>query len=187
MSAARNLLSIFKRTRELGDQLNRDLGQVREEIAKAAAEVDRIRRLPRPREEAEADIRSLVEAGSRSFDTHLGDFTKPGGAQLMAVMNALNGDHGAIRRNQFGFMCAVAPAGMFDFLARKLDDTYAGGPGLTAAERATRLSKADAHLLELSLAEEAIIRACEAAGMVVMRRAEADPRAVLAPDSALPS
>lgn len=187
MSAAKAITSLFRRLQDQGSQLKRGLAEIREEIATAQAEVERIRCAPRPREEAEAEIRDLVEAGARSFDPYLGRFDQPGGANLMAVMNALNGDHGAIQRNQFGALCAVAPAGMFAFLARNLDAAYAEGPGLTAAERATRLAKADARLLELSLAEEAAVRALEAAGMAVMRRADADPRAVLAPDNALPN
>ena len=187
MSAVKAISSLFKRLQDQGSQLKRGLAEIREEIAAAQAEVERIQRLPRPREEAEAEIRDLVEAGAQSFGPYLGDFARPGGANLMGVMNTLNGSHGAIQRNQFGFMCAVAPAGVFEFLARGLDAAYAEGPGLTAAERATRLAKADARLLELSLAEEAAVRALEAAGMAVARRPDADPRAVLAADSDLPS
>ena len=193
MSAVKAVTSFFKRIREQGDQLNNDLTEVRRQVARWTEEVERIQRLPRPREEAEAEIRSLVEAGAKSFDVHLGDFSRPGAANLIQLMQVLNGGSGAmigagaIQRNTFGFMCAVAPAGMFELLSRKLDDAYATGPGVTAAERAALLAKADAHLLEMSLVEEAIIRACEGAGMAVLRRPDADPRAVLAPDSALPN
>ncbi len=52
--------------------------------------------------------------------------------------------------------------------------------------RAKKLTRAQADLLALELAEEAAIRALEAAGLPVMRRPDADPRVLLASDTSLP-
>lgn len=52
--------------------------------------------------------------------------------------------------------------------------------GPSAADRAARLSALDAELLELEAAEEKAIRALESQGVEVIRRGDADPRAVLA-------
>lgn len=62
---------------------------------------------------------------------------------------------------------------------------YADAKPIEAAEREASLRRLDEELLDIELAEEAAIRAAEAAGMSVLRRADADPRAVLAGDDAL--
>lgn len=62
----------------------------------------------------------------------------------------------------------------------KLKDVYTGRTVLPPQERDARAAEVSAHLLELELAEEAAIRRAEAAGLPVDRRADADPRAVLA-------
>lgn len=52
--------------------------------------------------------------------------------------------------------------------------------GLSDADRKTRFDKTAADLLALELSEEAIIRNAEQLGLDVLRRPDADPRAVLA-------
>lgn len=58
--------------------------------------------------------------------------------------------------------------------------------GVSASDRAAAIAKHDMQILDLELSEEAIIRAAEAAGIDVLRRADADPRAVLARKEDLP-
>lgn len=52
--------------------------------------------------------------------------------------------------------------------------------GPSVADRAARLSALEAELTELEVAEEKAIRALESQGVEVIRRGDADPRAVLA-------
>lgn len=68
----------------------------------------------------------------------------------------------------------------------RLAAQYAGKPGIAAHDRETQLKATDAEILDLELLDEAMVRASELSGLAVHRRADADPRAVLAPDSALP-
>ncbi|QOG06546.1 hypothetical protein IGS74_18875 [Aureimonas sp. OT7] len=53
-------------------------------------------------------------------------------------------------------------------------------------ERETSLIQLDRDLLDVEMAEESVIRAAEASGFPIVRRGNADPRAVLAHDKALP-
>lgn len=62
----------------------------------------------------------------------------------------------------------------------KLKAFYAGRTVLAPEDRDARAAELEGELLNLELAEEAAIRRAEAAGLSVDRRADADPRAVLA-------
>lgn len=70
-------------------------------------------------------------------------------------------------------------------LADMIAPAYADAKPIEAAEREASLRRLDEELLDLELAEEAAIRSAEAVGLHVQRRADADPRAVLAGDDAL--
>lgn len=63
---------------------------------------------------------------------------------------------------------------------------YQTTSGVSEGERSDRLDEIDRQILDLELAEESIIREAEKYGMTLQRREDADPRAVLAHDSALP-
>jgi len=77
-----------------------------------------------------------------------------------------------------------------DALLAKLDtevDFYADDENaLTDAERANRITALHAKLLDAERVEEALVCASEAAGVSILRRTDADPRAVLGLSSALP-
>ena len=73
-----------------------------------------------------------------------------------------------------------------DQLAAMLEPAYSNeAKPISAEEREAALHRIDEDLLDLELAEEAAIRSAEAVGLHVQRRADADPRAVLAGDDAL--
>lgn len=83
------------------------------------------------------------------------------------------------------FFAYLAP--MFaEAVKEQVAAVYQSTAGITEEERAQRLEAIDRDLLDAELAEESIIRAAEASGFPVLRRSNADPRAVLAPDGALP-
>lgn len=63
---------------------------------------------------------------------------------------------------------------------------YVDHAGVTEAERAAALAKLDRQILDAELAEESIIRAAEESGFSILRRSDADPRAVLAHSKVLP-
>jgi len=69
---------------------------------------------------------------------------------------------------------------------QEVSDLYKTMQGLTDRQRELALADVDRKILELELAEEALIRGAEASNIPVNRRADADPRAVLAHHSVLP-
>ena len=109
----------------------------------------------------ETNVRSLTRAGNPAW-------TIPANGILIALLIGAN-------RNAFR-----------DQLAAMLEPTYSNdAKPISAEEREAALHRIDEDLLELELAEEAAIRSAEAVGLHVQRRADADPRAVLAGDDAL--
>ena len=84
-------------------------------------------------------------------------------------------------------LAAAVPDALAAAIEARLAAAYENAPEpITAADKAAELARIDGELADLERAEEAAIRAAEAAGMSVLRRGDADPAAVLAPDSALP-
>lgn len=85
-----------------------------------------------------------------------------------------------------GLLIGASRAAFRDQLAAMLEPAYASGAKPIAAdEREATLRRIDDDLLDLEIAEESAIRAAEAAGLSVLRRSDADPRAVLASDEEL--
>ena len=70
-------------------------------------------------------------------------------------------------------------------LATRLEEFYREQPGLAEAERDKRIKALEDELAEIEVAEERLILRAEAAGLPVLRRADAVPEIVLAPDAAL--
>jgi hypothetical protein len=70
-------------------------------------------------------------------------------------------------------------------LAEMIAPAYADAKPIEAAEREATLRRIDDELLDLEMAEEAAIRGAEASGLSILRRADADPRAVLLADKDL--
>ena len=66
-------------------------------------------------------------------------------------------------------------------LLQRIEPLLAAVPeGMPSAERSRRLAELDAQILAAEITEERVVEALEAAGVPVQRRADADPRAVLA-------
>lgn len=73
-----------------------------------------------------------------------------------------------------------------EVLRKELDALYEQIAPLGEDDRRERLRHIERRLLDLEMAEESIIRSSEAGGFAILRRADADPTAVLAHDKALP-
>jgi hypothetical protein len=69
---------------------------------------------------------------------------------------------------------------------KQVKAAYGGDQGMAEKQRLDLLAKNDAEILAAELAEEAIVRHAEKQGFKIDRRSDADPRAVLAYESALP-
>ncbi len=72
-----------------------------------------------------------------------------------------------------------------DVLKAALAERYGDDPGLPLDERQRELARLDGEIFDCELAEEALVRDCEDAGLAILRREDADPRALLADDTAL--
>ncbi len=73
-----------------------------------------------------------------------------------------------------------------DALVALVTEMSGDGAGVADADRAAKLEALNEELLALELEEESLIRSAERLGLDVLRRAKADPRAVLAHDEVLP-
>lgn len=87
----------------------------------------------------------------------------------------------------FGIMLDACLPAVRASVEERLERSVAGRECLTMQERAEKLERAQAELLEIELVEEGIVRALEASGLDVQRRADAAPAAVLAADASLPT
>lgn len=74
-----------------------------------------------------------------------------------------------------------------EFLKNQVSAHLQGVETMDQTDREAKLAKISRERLDLELSEEAIIRQAEAIGLDIGRRSDADVRAVLAHDSALPA
>lgn len=72
-----------------------------------------------------------------------------------------------------------------DVLKKLLAESYADDDGLEPGERDAECAKLDRQIADCEMAEEAAVRDAEDAGLAILRRGDADPRATLATDTAL--
>lgn len=70
-------------------------------------------------------------------------------------------------------------------LIERIGEAYKGFQGVTEADRKATILKLEGDVLDLEIAEERIIRTAEAAGLQILRRANAMPVIVLATDASL--
>ena len=76
---------------------------------------------------------------------------------------------------------AASVEGITELISARLEQAYRGQPeAMTSDEQASELVRLDDEILSCELAEESTIRELEAAGFEILRRPDADPRALLA-------
>lgn len=151
-----------------------EIEDIRARVTESKVVLAELAAMPVPQAEAEAALDAalarLSERGAEAFT--ITSLTRPrlrpdfapelSHSDVVALLIGLNAQ--AVRK----------------VVGAKLKAFYAGRTVLAPEDRDTRAAKAKAELLKLELAEEAAIRRAEAAGLPVDRRADADPRAVLA-------
>lgn len=170
------------------------LDLLREQIADAGDEIARIAAAPQP----VADALKAFDAWAGQVATEgvdslrLGRLLRPETAQgyelprsVVRAGDSAVYDYGAATEALLGLLVATAMPALRKIVQGQLDDLTAGRETLTPAARAKKLDQAKADLFNLELREESAIRAMEAAGMDIARRADADPRALLASDKSL--
>ena len=135
--------------------------------------------------------RRSVEAACVSFDVAAGrvdawteSLSKPLAALARRFMQPVCSDPSIVDLPMI--MAAAFSDGIRTATLAALYEAYgADVEGLSSEEREAQLAAKREELFKLELAEEAIIRAAEASGLEFLRRADADPRAVLAFDEDL--
>ncbi|TIS04589.1 MAG: hypothetical protein E5X14_22550 [Mesorhizobium sp.] len=168
---------MLKATKSAAAEVKSGLDQLRAQIADLKKRRSQLEMAPVPKEEALKRIDALMDHLTERADIFLRaeQFTE----RDRYVMPALGQNAATIL---LGFAAPLLRQRL-----EKLSETYAAGDGPTADAHRQLLAKFDAELLDLELAEESLVRAAEAAGIEILRRGDADPRAVLAADSSLPS
>ena len=178
MNISSDLKKLLTGSRKAAASVSEGLEELRMRRLRLLDERDEIAARPVPQSEALAaldrDIDDLVSAGIEN--TNISSLTRserpswsiPGNGILLALLVGANRD--AFR----------------DQLTTLIKQSYAGGAKPIADDdRAATLRRIDDDLLDLERAEEATIRSAEAAGLPALRRADADPRAVLLADQEL--
>ncbi len=168
----------LKKVRAVFSAFSDGLEDIRGQIDDLKSERDDIER--QPVDEASAQARAalwvsrvIADAMEKApspqrFSIAPSNWKLPDAGNINAVITAYQGE-------------ALAAA-----VKQEISDLYATQRGLSDQQRASALADVDRKLFELELAEESLIRGAEASNIPVSRRADADPRAVLAHQSVMP-
>lgn len=182
MSMLEKMTKLLSAQRAAAETVQASIASTRAEIIRVADEMDQVTKMPIPMNDAlalvDAELDRLVDIGLS-------------GVVVWPLFNPIGGDRhvqiDAAERLVPGLLALVGRDTLRMAAEAKLIEGYAGRQGITEAERASRLTVLEDEALDLELVEESLIRQAEAAGMIIQRRADADPRAVLAFDRDLPA
>ena len=175
------IAGILKKVRDASTGLGKSIGDVRARIGQLQDEKAAVEAMPPALETALARVDEWV--------AHLGIVAHH---KLAATVTperfaAATFSPPNVHSDEFGALWVLQ---MGPDLAQRLKEQvtafYSDVQGVTDAEREKRLAEIDRQILDASLAEESLLRAAEAAGFSVSRRADADPLAVLAAYGDLP-
>lgn len=153
------------------------IDKLRQAIILAKGEIADLDAMPIPRDQAEAaldaGIARLGQIGADALTSGIATLTRPAGHPDFAPRMTTE--------LLFGLIVSVQPQAIRQTVGKELDRVYAGKKALpTMAARAKARDALEAKALEAELEEERLIRQIEAAGVPILRRRDADPRAVLA-------
>lgn len=183
-SAAAEATSLVAKSRAVVTEFVNAVEDVRRQIGELNDRAADIRATPVPREEA---IRRLDRNIGESVADARGLFAGSLIDNDPRVGNRDFGDMKVSEKSFRNFMLAISRKELRAFLVERIDASYASRPGMSDETRRQALAEIDADRLKLELAAEAAIRQAETVGIVIARRRDADPRAVLADESELPS
>jgi hypothetical protein len=177
------------------------LAEIRALTARLKDERDAIRAAPVPLETAQARAAAAIEEEATLIwaDVPYAAFASPS-SDVRAALDLRDGHRafpGApgeplIVLPRSGRASRLAFAAMSETIIAQLQKRLAahyqatGIEGIDDDARAAEVARIDDEIAAAERAEEALIRALEATGNAPLRRADADPRALLAADAALP-
>ncbi|WP_417264547.1 hypothetical protein [Celeribacter sp.] len=192
-----NLLKKLAGTRSAVTSALDELDVIRSRNADLQSEVRRLHAAPLPVSEAleyfdQWAERTAADAIERLRPERLLDAkAAPSGLSLPSVVVDAGGGpervYTAAIECSFGVMLDACLPAVRASVEEALEQAVAGRECLTMQERAEKLEQAKADLMTMELEEESLVRALEASGLPVERRADADPQAVLCADASLPA
>ena len=177
MNIQTDLKKLLNGSRKAAASVSDGLHELRKRRLRLLDERDDIASRPVPQDEAVAaldrDIDELVEIAKR--ETNVRSLTRAESPSWTIPQNGL----------LIGLLIGANRDAFRSQLAEMIAPAYADAKPIEAVEREAALRRIDEELVDIELAEESAIRAAEATGLSVLRRADADPQAVLASDAEL--
>lgn len=152
------------------DALHHELDGLRRSVATLKAERAAIDAKPATRADAGKAIKAQLTALARDYTHQRAHVVARVGVEPVHLPDLL-----ADPNDLLGLLALAVPDQLADALTGLVDEG-----GISTKARADRIAELDARLLEAETAEEALIASAERAGISILRRADADPAAVLA-------
>ena len=168
------------------------LGKLKSTRGEATKAVDELRSLrtrlldqrddvegrPRPQSEAQDAVASaILSRAEKALDLYIAPLMRPGrhGPRLDRTTEQIA-----------ALALAASAEGVADMIRARLAQAYQGQrEPMAADEQRTALDRLDGEILSAELPEEAVVRELEQAGFEILRRPDADPKALLAHDAEL--
>lgn len=168
---------------------------IRVEIDSVAAEIEWVQDSMLPPDEIKAGVTASCKALAQSHDLHLALLANPAAgmrelAEMLTVQGATQvfgeGRHISVNVPLGGVLMALLGDEVVKKLHKKIDELdYVPGP--PSRERPEALKKLRAALRVLEVREEGLICQAEEIGLLIPRRADADPAVILGFDPNAPS
>lgn len=159
--------------------VNEEVGQLQQENSELQAQRHRTVMARPPHAEAKKDVREFVRRNGGRWTPPVRGFSLPIlGADPSLALPPLDVSEAQFRD---AMLCRLFPDQIEAVILEELDRTYADGEpeGPPRAERPAIVEEIDARIFALEVREEQAIRRAAAAGIVIERRPDADPSAVL--------
>jgi hypothetical protein len=172
--------------------------RMRRRIRELRSDIDRVRAAPYhstdAKQRARAWVEQLAERGAPNvfelIDRQRGEIIWPEVTTQTMGISRGTGDQVLIPvavKDTLAVMAWLNPDAMIARLCSSIDADSDDANALTQAERETKVAELRSDILATEREEEALIERLEAAGASLLRRGDADPRAVLGLSSEMPA
>lgn len=185
-----NFSKLFERQRKASEDVFATIEDLRRQLVALHDERAAIEDAPQPVAQAEADLDAWLDEIEASAGLPVSGFLRgdrSGWPSLGVVLRPgqKTPDASAAVEQVFALLIATNRDAVRGMMAGAIADALEGKRPLSAEDRAARLREIDAEADRLERAEEALVRAAEAAGLPILRRGDARPEVVLAFDKDL--
>ena len=178
-----SLSKLFARQKSATRDLVDGLEKLRVNNLVLRDQAEGLRRLPVDRKRAIAAVDAGIAALAGQYDDRhlIGGLTRPMDGHPHLALDRLPANMAP------AFLAVVVPDLLRAALIERVDGFYADREDPPENQRAKLIAQLEAEIADLEAAEEGLIRQAERSGLPILRRADADPRAVLAADTSLPT